>query len=59
MLSADRVSLKTQNCVSHVPISQFFIPLLGSFAKLLKATVNFVMSVRPHRTTRLQMDGFS
>ena len=32
---------------------------LGAFAKLRKATVSFVMSVRPHGTTRLPMGGFS
>ena len=29
------------------------------FAKLRKATTNFVMSVRPHGTTRLPLNGFS
>ena len=33
---------------------------LGAFAKLRKATISFVMSVRPsHETTRLLLDGFS
>jgi hypothetical protein len=36
---------------------------LGAFAKLRKATISFVMSVRlsirPHRTPRLPLDGFS
>jgi len=36
--------------------------ILGAFAKLRNATVNFVMSVCPsvcpNGTTRLQMDGF-
>jgi hypothetical protein len=32
---------------------------LGAFAKLRKAAFSFVMSVRPHGTTRLTMDGFS
>jgi len=39
------------------------IIVLGSFAKLLKAIVSFVMSaclfVRAHETTRLPLDGFS
>ena len=40
----------------------FYSPLshtqfLGAFAKLWKATVSFVMSVRPHETTRLPLDG--
>ena len=41
--------------------------LLGAFAKLRKATISFVMSVRlffspsvcPHGTTRLPLDSFS
>ena len=37
--------------------------LLDPFAKLLKATTNFVMSIClsfcPHGTTRLLLDGFS
>jgi hypothetical protein len=32
---------------------------LGMFAKLVKATVSFVMSVCPHGTFRLPLDGFS
>jgi len=32
---------------------------LGAFAKLWKATISFVMSVSPHGTTRLPLDGFS
>ena len=33
--------------------------LLSAYAKLQKATINFVSSVRPHGTTRLPLDGFS
>jgi len=37
--------------------------VVGAFAKLLKATVSFVMFVRlavcPHGTTQIPMDGFS
>jgi len=37
--------------------------VLGAFAKLLKATISFVIFVRlvvcPHETTQLPMDGFS
>jgi hypothetical protein len=33
--------------------------LLVVFAKLRKATVSFVMSVCPHATTWLALDGFS
>jgi hypothetical protein len=32
---------------------------LGAFAKLRKAAVSFVVSVRPRATTRLPLDGFS
>jgi hypothetical protein len=32
---------------------------LGVFAKLQNAAVSFVMSVRPHVTSRLTLDGFS
>jgi hypothetical protein len=31
----------------------------GVFAKLRKVTVRFIMSVHPHGTTQLQLDGFS
>ena len=30
---------------------------LGAFEKLRKATINFVVSVRPHGTTGLPLDG--
>ena len=39
-----------------------FVPecsLLGAFAKLWEASISFVVSVRPHGTTRLPLDGFS
>ena len=32
---------------------------LGAFAKLRKATISFITSVRPHGTTRLPLDGLS
>jgi hypothetical protein len=39
------------------------VELLGAFVKLRKPTISFVMavrlSVRPHTTTRLALDGFS
>jgi len=49
--------------VYHLPLLAF----LGAFAKLRKATISFVMSVRlsvlpsgrPHGTTRLTQDRFS
>jgi hypothetical protein len=33
--------------------------LLGASTELRKATISFVMSVLPHGTTRLSLDGFS
>ena len=32
---------------------------LSTFAKLRRATISFVMSVCPHGTTRLLLEGFS
>jgi len=34
-------------------------PFLVAFAKLQKGIISFIMSFRPHGTTRLQMDGIS
>ena len=31
---------------------------LSAFAKLRQATISFVMSVRPHETAQLSLDGF-
>ena len=36
----------------------YSVTFLGAFAKLRKATIGFVMSVCPHGTTRLPLDGF-
>ena len=36
----------------------FTLALSGAFAKLRKATISFVMSVRPHGTTGFPIDGF-
>jgi hypothetical protein len=38
---------------------KFQAVFLGSFAKLRNAIISFFMSVRPHGTTRLPLDGFS
>ena len=35
------------------------VKFLGAFTKSRKATLSFVMFVRPHGTTRLTLDGFS
>ena len=41
------------------PLAQLqYISFLGPFAKLRKATISFVMSVCPHGTTRLPLNGF-
>jgi hypothetical protein len=37
----------------------FLGSFLGAFEKLLRATISFVMSVRPHRTTRPPLGGSS
>jgi hypothetical protein len=51
---------RTRSGKTYVLHSNMFV---DAFAKLRKATISFVMSVRPsvppHRTTRLPMDGFS
>jgi hypothetical protein len=44
---------------SERPDCDFFFLFLGAFAKLRKATISFVKSVRPDGTTRLPLDGFS
>jgi len=36
-----------------------YMHFLGAFAKLRKGTASFVLSVCPHGTTRLPLDGFS
>jgi len=57
----------------HVPSTRYYLStrvygfishkhtlvLLGAFAKLRQTTMSFVMSVRPHGTTRLPLHGFS
>ena len=52
-------SCRIQNFLSS---STCCVDILGVFAKLRKATISFVMSVRlsfrPHGTTRLPLDGF-
>ena len=35
------------------------VEFLGAFAELRKESISFVLSVRPHGTTRLPLDGFS
>ena len=40
-------------------ITATWVSFLGAFAKLPKANISFVMSVRPHGTTQLPQEGFS
>jgi hypothetical protein len=42
--------------VTMLPCCELF---LGTFAKLRKATASVLVSVSPHGTTRLLLDGFS
>jgi hypothetical protein len=49
-------------CVLPPPFQSIIrrhIIILSGFTKLGIATISFVMSVRPHETTRLPLDGFS
>ena len=39
--------------------TQQYVRFLGAFAKLRKATISFAMSVCPHGTARLSLDGIS
>jgi len=44
---------------SQIPRDIFnFLPCLGTFALLWKMTIRFFITVRPHGTTRLPLDGF-
>ena len=45
--------------VPHTLRERMLISFLGAFAKLRKQTISFVMSVCPHGTTGLPLDGFS
>jgi hypothetical protein len=50
-------SVKWIICSKFCPLLLF--PFLGPLAKLRKATISFVFSLRPHGTTRLLLDRFS
>ena len=56
---SQRVSFDRECSVSLVLLSPKSVLPASAFAKLRKATVSFVMSVRPHETTRLSLDEFS
>jgi hypothetical protein len=43
----------------HIDITKLIGTFWRASAKLQKATISFVMSVRPHGTTRLILNGFS
>ena len=55
------------SCLKFYLYYLLLLAILGTFAKLRKATISFVMfarlsalpSSRPHGTTRLPQDGFS
>jgi hypothetical protein len=53
----DKIVSLTKRLFETSPILQL-CPYLGEFAKLTKAIISFVTSVRPHETTRLPLDGF-
>jgi len=55
IMSVREYIVLSTNMRAYLKTRQF----LGAFAKLRKATISFVMSVRPHRTTRFQLDGYS
>jgi len=54
---------QTSTSFTNVTFTLLFLTFLGTFTKLRKASIRFVMSVcqfvRPHGTTQLQLDGFS
>jgi hypothetical protein len=47
-----------QLCPYYMSWSYSCVLFSGAFARLRKATVSFVMSVRPHSITRPPLDGF-
>jgi hypothetical protein len=44
--------------LTDINASMFDTTVLGAFTTFRKASVGFVMSVRPHGTTLLPLDGF-
>jgi hypothetical protein len=46
------------HCKSDLIVNGCVSFFLGAFAKLRKAIVRFIMSVRPNGTTRILLDGF-
>ena len=57
--SSAMIGLHNWDCVPCEVHHRLMNQFLDRFEKLRKATVSFAMSVRPHRTTWLQLDGFS
>jgi len=49
----------TDNQTLLQTLALIYFNFLGAFSKLRKATIRFIMSVRPHGTTRPPLDGFS
>jgi len=54
-------NISDEKCREHNKNTRFnlIITFLGSFEKLQKVTISFVMAVRPHGKTRLPLDRFS
>ena len=57
--SSAMIGLHNWDCVPCEVQHRLMIQFLDTFAKLRKAIVSFVMSVRPHEKTWLPLDGFS
>ena len=55
-MNTEGTDIKSRTAFSKVC---FLLGFLGTFGKLRKATISLVVSVRPHGTTRLPLDGFS
>ena len=51
-------SYQTARLQQYIGTLKILSPFLGAFAKLQKVTIGFIMSVGPHATTRLLLDGF-
>ena len=57
-LSGLRTYGNSFHCLGNGYFFRLFVHFLGAFAKLRKATISFVTSVRPHGRTRLPLGGF-
>ena len=59
MLRGKIIDVYSENRKKHITHCEKNAEFLGAFANLRKATISFVISVRPHETTGLPRDGFS